>query len=174
MSLSTKDNSGGLKASFSLIEGFTVYDILELYRCTCTVAGYIYTNVRECLIYRRRTVAKNKRESRRATQPLPADLLERISKHDQMEEQKTEQVTPTSATPTSATPTSATPSKLTSTNSADISVTAPTPPLPTTPTPPLTTPTTIQPTTPNVSQMATPTGNVSIKILSGFLNCGEC
>ena len=40
------------------------------------------------VIIRRRTNAKSKREARRSTQPLPTDLLERITKHDQMEEQQ--------------------------------------------------------------------------------------
>lgn len=46
-----------------------------------------------CLSLRRKSAAKKHREQRRSTQPVPTDLLERISRHDTLEEHQLEQQT---------------------------------------------------------------------------------
>ena len=46
------------------------------------------------LSYRRKSLARNKREMRRPTQPVPADLLDRISKIDSIEEKQMEDMQP--------------------------------------------------------------------------------
>lgn len=45
------------------------------------------------LSLRRKSAAKKHREQRRSTQPVPTDLLERISRHDTLEEHQLEQQT---------------------------------------------------------------------------------